>query len=49
MQKAKAFHIVDRLTGRVVGFCFTYRAAQIYAEAMERGAAQRIVPRQLNS
>lgn len=49
VQKAKAFHIHDRTTGRVVGFCFTYRAAEIYAEALERGASQRLVPRRLNS
>ncbi|MBD8492993.1 hypothetical protein IFR09_11160 [Pseudomonas syringae] len=47
--KAKAFHIYDRKSGRVVGFCFSYRAALVYADAMERGAAQRLVPRRLNS
>lgn len=47
--KAKAFHIYDRKTGRVVGFCFSYRAALVYADAMERGASQRLLPRRLNS
>lgn len=49
MNKGKAFHLFDRHTGRVVGFCFTHRAAVAYAEALEVGASRKLVPRRLNS
>ena len=47
--KGKAFHLFDRTTGRVVGFCFTHRAAVTYAKALEKGAARSLVPRRLQA
>ncbi|GAB7527936.1 hypothetical protein PS3A_03420 [Pseudomonas sp. 3A(2025)] len=47
--KGKAFHIVNLSTGKVCGFCFTYRAAQNFVDAMETAANQKLVPRPLQS
>lgn len=47
--KGNAFHIVNLSTGKTCGFCFTYRAAQNFVDAMETAANQKLVPRPLNS
>ncbi|MHA6195559.1 hypothetical protein ACX3YG_14435 [Pseudomonas wadenswilerensis] len=43
--KGKAFHIVDRTTGKTKGFCFSYRAAVNFADALEKAARSKLVPR----
>lgn len=47
--KGNAFHIFDLSTEKVCGFCFTYRAAQNFVDAMETAANQNLVPRPLQS
>lgn len=44
--KGKAFHIVERSTGKTKGFCFSYRAAVNFAEAMEVASERKLVGRQ---
>ncbi|MNJ60017.1 hypothetical protein D3C77_557260 [compost metagenome] len=44
--KGKAFHIVDRATRKTKGFCFTYRAAVNFAQAMEAAEKCKLVGRQ---
>ncbi|MBF4207482.1 hypothetical protein EI533_07055 [Pseudomonas donghuensis] len=44
--KAKAYHIVEVGTGKTKGFCFSYRAAVNFAQAMEAAADRKLVGRQ---
>ena len=37
--KAKAWHIIEVATGKTKGFCFSYKAAMVFVDAMEAGAA----------
>lgn len=46
ISKGKAFHIVERLTGKTKGFCFTHRAAVNFAQALEAAADRKLVSRQ---
>lgn len=44
--KAKAYHIVELSTGKTKGFCFSYRAAVNFAQALEAAAMRKLVGRQ---
>ncbi|MEE1866903.1 MULTISPECIES: hypothetical protein [Pseudomonas] len=44
--KAKAYHIVELATGKTKGFCFSYRAAVNFAQALEAAATRKLVGRQ---
>jgi hypothetical protein len=44
--KAKAYHIVELSTGKTKGFCFSYRAAVNFAQALEAAATRKLVGRQ---
>jgi len=39
--KGKAWHIVDMITGKTFGFCFTYRAALRFIDALELAKSSR--------
>ncbi|WP_327440248.1 hypothetical protein [Pseudomonas donghuensis] len=44
--KGKAYHIIEAATGKTKGFCFSYRAAVNFAQAMEAAADRKLVGRQ---
>jgi hypothetical protein len=44
--KGKAYHIVELVSGQTKGFCFSYRAAVNFAQAMEAAADRKLVGRQ---
>ncbi|ATR83032.1 hypothetical protein CS390_10960 [Pseudomonas sp. HLS-6] len=44
--KGKAYHVVELATGKTKGFCFSYKAAMVFVEAMETATDQKLVPRQ---
>lgn len=44
--KGKAYHVVEIATGKTKGFCFSYKAAMVFVEAMEAAAKRKLVPRQ---
>ncbi|MEG0635792.1 MAG: hypothetical protein RR517_25075 [Pseudomonas sp.] len=44
--KGKAYHIVEVSTGKTKGFCFSYRAAINFAQAMEAAVDRKLVRRQ---
>lgn len=37
--KGNAWHIIEIATGKTKGFCFSYKAAMVFVDAMEAGAA----------
>ncbi|WP_099431084.1 hypothetical protein [Pseudomonas mosselii] len=39
--KGKAWHIIEVATGKTKGFCFSYKAAMVFVDAMEAGAASK--------
>ena len=39
--KGKAWHIIEIATGKTKGFCFSYKAAIVFVDAMEAGAAKK--------
>lgn len=36
--KGNAWHIIEIATGKTKGFCFSYKAAMVFVDAMEAGA-----------
>lgn len=44
--KGKAYHVVELATGKTKGFCFSYKAAMVFVEAMEAAASRKLLPRQ---
>ncbi|MFJ2548570.1 hypothetical protein ACIOVF_19150 [Pseudomonas sp. NPDC087612] len=44
--KGKAWHIVDVETGKTRCFCFTYKAALRFVDALEAAATRKLVGRQ---
>ena len=39
--KGKAWHIIEVSTGKTKGFCFSHKAAMVFVDAMEAGAASK--------
>lgn len=39
--KGNAWHIIEIATGKTKGFCFSYKAAMVFVDAMEAGAAKK--------
>ncbi|MEB5934722.1 hypothetical protein MXL15_21215 [Pseudomonas mosselii] len=39
--KGKAWHIIEVATGKTKGFCFSHKAAMVFVDAMEAGAASK--------
>ncbi|PZW76631.1 hypothetical protein DFS21_11083 [Pseudomonas sp. 2848] len=37
--KGNAWHIIEIATGKTKGFCFSHKAAMVFVDAMEAGAA----------
>lgn len=44
--KGKAWHIIDVGTGKTRCFCFTYKAALRFVDALEAAATRKLVGRQ---